>query len=99
MTDLRYLRRSAPLALAATAVLVAAAACSSGSSSGTGCPANGAVTISIDCAPPASSPAQHAQWTADVAAFEKRNPDITINSIYTSPCEVPATSSATSCPA
>jgi ABC-type glycerol-3-phosphate transport system substrate-binding protein len=94
MTDLRYLRRSAPLALAATAVLVAAAACSSGSSSGTGSSANGHVTISVDCAPPASSPVQHAQWVADVATFEKANPDITIDSIYTSPCEVPATFTA-----
>ncbi len=60
MTDLRYLRRSAPIALAATAVLVTAAA----------------------------------QWNADVATFEKANPNITIDSIYTSPCEVPATFTA-----
>ena len=94
MTDLRHLRRSAPLALAATAVLVAAAACSSGSSSGTGSSASGQVTISVDCAPPASSPALHKEWNEDVALFEKQNPDITVQSIYTSPCEVPATFTA-----
>ena len=94
MTDLRYLRHSAPLALAATAVLVAAAACSSGSSSGTGSSASGQVTISVDCAPPASSPALHKEWNEDVALFEKQNPDITVQSIYTSPCEVPATFTA-----
>ena len=37
---------------------------------------------------------QHAEWNADVAAFEKANPNITIDSIYTSPCEVPATFTA-----
>ena len=100
MTDLRYLRHSAPFALAATAVLVAAAACSSGSSSGTGnssgtgSSANGHVTISVDCAPPASAAALHKEWNEDVALFEKQNPDITVQSIYTSPCEVPATFTA-----
>ncbi len=94
MTDLRHLRRPASVALAATTVLLAAAACSSGSSSGTAGSAGGHVTISINCAPPAASPVQHAEWNADVAAFEKANPNITINSIYTSPCEVPATFTA-----
>jgi ABC-type glycerol-3-phosphate transport system substrate-binding protein len=94
MTDLRHLRGPAALALAATTVLLAAAACSSNTSSGTASSANGPVTISINCAPPASSPVQHAEWNADVAAFEKANPNITVNSIYTSPCEVPATFTA-----
>ncbi|HEY1642344.1 MAG TPA: extracellular solute-binding protein [Streptosporangiaceae bacterium] len=52
------------------------------------------MTISVDCAPPASSPVQHKEWTEDVAIFEKANPDITIHSIDTSPCEVPATFTA-----
>jgi ABC-type glycerol-3-phosphate transport system substrate-binding protein len=52
------------------------------------------VTISIDCAPPTAEPVQHKEWNEDVALFEKQNPSITIDSIYTSPCEVPATFTA-----
>jgi ABC-type glycerol-3-phosphate transport system substrate-binding protein len=78
---------------AVAALALAAAACSS-SSSGSGTSAGGKVTISVDCAPPASSPVQHKEWNEDVATFEKQNPNITIQSIYTSPCEVPATFTA-----
>jgi ABC-type glycerol-3-phosphate transport system substrate-binding protein len=70
-----------------------AAACSSSpaaSSSASG----GHVTISVDCAPPASSPQQHKEWNEDVATFEKQNPNITIDSIYENPCEVPASFTA-----
>ena len=52
------------------------------------------MTISVDCAPPASAPAQHKEWNEDVAIFEKANPNITINSIYENPCEVPASFTA-----
>jgi ABC-type glycerol-3-phosphate transport system substrate-binding protein len=80
---------------AAAALALAAAACSSGSSSNSsGSSSSGPVTISVDCAPPTSSPVQHREWTEDVAAFEKKNPTITIQSIDTSPCEVPATFTA-----
>jgi ABC-type glycerol-3-phosphate transport system substrate-binding protein len=70
-----------------------AAACGSSpaaSSSASG----GHVTISVDCAPPASSPQQHKEWNEDVATFEKENPSITIDSIYENPCEVPASFTA-----
>ena len=78
--------------IAAVAALgLAASACSSGSSNSA---SGGHVTISVDCAPPASSPVQHKEWNEDVASFEKRSPSITIQSIYTSPCEVPATFTA-----
>jgi ABC-type glycerol-3-phosphate transport system substrate-binding protein len=78
--------------VAAVAALgLAASACSSNSSTSA---SGGPVTISVDCAPPASSPAQHKEWNQDVAIFEKQNPNITIKSIYTSPCEVPATFTA-----
>jgi ABC-type glycerol-3-phosphate transport system substrate-binding protein len=77
-------------AAALTALGLASAACSSSGGSTSG----GHVTISIDCAPPASAPAQHKEWNEDVATFQKQNPDITIHSIYTSPCEVPATFTA-----
>ncbi len=80
--------------VAAVAALgLTAAACSSGGGS-TGDSAGGHVTISVDCAPPASSPVQHKEWNQDVAKFEKLNPGITVHSIYTSPCEVPATFTA-----
>jgi len=81
---------------AAMGLGLAASACSSASSgaaSGNGGD-GGHVTISIDCAPPASRVALHKEWQEDVAAFEKQNPNITVDSIYTSPCEVPATFTA-----
>ena len=52
------------------------------------------MTISVDCAPPASAPQQHKEWNEDVAIFEKQNPNITIHSIYANPCEVPASFTA-----
>ena len=64
------------------------------SSSSANSSSGGHVTISVDCAPPTSSPVQHKEWTEDVATFEKQNPTITIQSIDTSPCEVPATFTA-----
>jgi ABC-type glycerol-3-phosphate transport system substrate-binding protein len=80
-------------AAAVAALALAAAGCgSSGSSSSSG--GGGHVTISINCAPPAAAPAQHKEWNEDVAIFEKQNPNITIQSVYTSPCEVPATFTA-----
>ncbi len=85
-------RRATGLA-AVAALALAAAACSS-SGGGSASQGSGHVTISIDCAPPAASPVQHKEWNEDVAAFEKANPSITIDSIYTSPCEVPATFTA-----
>ena len=69
-----------------------AAAC--GSTTAASSSASGHVTISVDCAPPASSPAQHKEWNEDVATFEKENPSITIESIYENPCEVPASFTA-----
>jgi ABC-type glycerol-3-phosphate transport system substrate-binding protein len=69
-----------------------AAAC--GSTPAPSSSASGHVTISVDCAPPASSPQQHKEWNEDVATFEKENPSITIDSIYENPCEVPASFTA-----
>ena len=69
-----------------------AAAC--GSSPAASSSASGHVTISVDCAPPASSAQQHKEWNEDVATFEKENPSITIDSIYENPCEVPASFTA-----
>jgi ABC-type glycerol-3-phosphate transport system substrate-binding protein len=95
MTDSHRLRQPAAVALTAVAVTLAAAACSSSGSTGAdGGAGNGHVTISINCAPPPAATALHKEWNEDVAIFEKQNPNITIQSIYTSPCEVPATFTA-----
>src|SRR5580658_9033237 len=82
-------------ALIAVACLgLGAAACSS-SSSAPSAGGTGNVTVSIDCAPPAAqNPVQHKEWVEDVATFQKANPNITIDSVYNYPCEVPATFTA-----
>jgi ABC-type glycerol-3-phosphate transport system substrate-binding protein len=85
-------RRIAGIPVVAALVL-GAAACSS-SATATGSASGGHVTISVDCAPPASAPQQHKEWNEDVAIFEKQNPTITIDSVYENPCEVPASFTA-----
>jgi len=72
---------------------LAAAACSSSPAASSG-GSGGHVTISVDCAPPATAAQQHKEWLEDVAIFEKQNPDITIKSIFENPCEVPASFTA-----
>jgi len=68
---------------------------STASTSTTPAASSSPVTISIDCAPPASQqPQQHKEWQEDVAIFEKANPSITINSVYNYPCESPPTFTA-----
>jgi ABC-type glycerol-3-phosphate transport system substrate-binding protein len=84
--------RAAASIVAVAALGLAAAACSSSNSAGSS--AGGDVTISINCAPPTSSPKQYKEWNEDVAIFEKQNPTIKIQSIYSSQCEVPATFTA-----
>jgi ABC-type glycerol-3-phosphate transport system substrate-binding protein len=70
-----------------------AAACSSSNAPSSA--SGGKVTVSIDCAPPAAeNPVQHKEWVEDVATFEQQNPNITIDSVYNYPCEVPATFTA-----
>src|SRR5580693_2186484 len=66
---------------------LAAAACSSSGSPATTAATGGKVTVSINCAPTqAQNPIQHKEWVADVATFEKANPNITIDSVYNYPC-------------
>jgi ABC-type glycerol-3-phosphate transport system substrate-binding protein len=92
------LRHRPVVAVAVAGLVLAAAACSSNSASSNsgsgnaGAGSGGKVTISIDCAPPAAQqPVQHKEWLADIAIFEKANPNITINSVYNYPCDaVPA---------
>jgi ABC-type glycerol-3-phosphate transport system substrate-binding protein len=92
----RLHRRASHRTMAGITVVAAlglgAAAC--GSTPAPSSSASGHVTISVDCAPPASSPQQHKEWNEDVATFEKENPSITIQSIYENPCEVPASFTA-----
>jgi ABC-type glycerol-3-phosphate transport system substrate-binding protein len=88
-------RRSGTRTMAAIAAVAAlglgAAACGSSPASSAG----GKVTVSIDCAPTAANnPVAHKEWVADVGIFEKANPNITIQSVYNYPCEVPATFTA-----
>src|SRR3984957_12618659 len=86
----RLRHRRAVAVAAAAGIVLAAAACSSNSASSTGTAgsAGGKVTISINCAPPAAQqPVQHKEWLADVATFEKANPNITIDSVYNYPCD------------
>jgi ABC-type glycerol-3-phosphate transport system substrate-binding protein len=88
--------RKLAVVTAAACLGLGAAACSSSSpSSGSAGSGGGKVTVSIDCAPPAAeNPVQHKEWLEDVATFEKQNPNITIDSVYNYPCEVPATFTA-----
>jgi ABC-type glycerol-3-phosphate transport system substrate-binding protein len=77
---------------AVAALGLGAAACSSSSAPSS---SGGKVTVSIDCAPTAANnPVAHKEWVEDVATFEKANSNITIQSVYNYPCEVPATFTA-----
>src|SRR5580692_5988815 len=79
---------------AAACLGLGAAACSS-SSSTPNAGGSAKVSVSIDCAPPAAQdPVLHKEWVEDVAIFERQNPNITIDSVYNYPCEVPATFTA-----
>jgi len=83
------LRRST-VTIAVAGLALSAAACSSNSSNSNADTANQKVTITVDCAAPASKPVAYKEWNEDVALFEKANPNITIQSIRTFPCETPA---------
>jgi ABC-type glycerol-3-phosphate transport system substrate-binding protein len=98
----RLLRRTVALAAAAGLALTAAACSSSGSSSsgnsgdsgkasaGAALDPKAKVTLSIDCQPPTTKPAERKEWADDVAAFNKQYPNVTINAKDASPCEDPA---------
>jgi multiple sugar transport system substrate-binding protein len=73
------------------ALTVTACGSSTGSASSAASSANGAVTISVGCEPPTSTAVSRAGWVADVAAFEKLHPNITVKSDDSNPCDDPAT--------
>ncbi|MFH8484558.1 extracellular solute-binding protein [Streptomyces longisporoflavus] len=47
------------------------------------------VTLTIDCMPPAAEKAELKQWKEDVAAFNKKYPNVTIKGKQTDPCLEP----------
>ncbi|HEV2633515.1 MAG TPA: extracellular solute-binding protein [Actinocrinis sp.] len=82
------------MAIAACTLIGTATACSSSSSGGSGSASanpDAPVTISVNCEPTTSNGPQRAGWIADVAAFEKLYPYITIKSDDTNPCDDPST--------
>ena len=91
-------QRSKALIIVATALAVAATAtgCSSSSKSSTAAnvDSNAPVTITVGCEPPTSQAQPRANWLADVAAFEKLHPNITVKSDDTNPCDDPTTFNA-----
>jgi multiple sugar transport system substrate-binding protein len=86
--------RAAAVAAFALAGAVSLTACGSGGSGGTGTGSGGHVTIKVGCEPPKTQAAQRRFWIQDVALFEKANPNITIVSDDTNPCDDPTTFNA-----
>jgi multiple sugar transport system substrate-binding protein len=91
--------------VAVAAAALAMAACSSSSKNGKTPPAdvaaaakpldpNTKVTISVNCQPPTTQPAQRKFWNDDVAAFKALHPNITIVSKDQNPCDDPNTFNA-----
>jgi multiple sugar transport system substrate-binding protein len=73
-------RKVAALALV-TGLGLSLAACSTKSDDDSGTDAGGKTTITVDCQPVGAQKELLANWNADVAAFEKDNPGITIKSV------------------
>ncbi|MCM4078484.1 ABC transporter substrate-binding protein [Paractinoplanes hotanensis] len=73
-------RKAAALALVAGLGL-SLTACSTKSDDDGGTDAAGKVTITVDCQPVGAQKELLANWNADVAEFQKQNPDITIKSV------------------
>ncbi|MEV4351776.1 sugar ABC transporter substrate-binding protein [Actinoplanes sp. NPDC049596] len=73
-------RKVAALALV-TGLGLSLVGCSTKSDDDSGKDAAGKTTITVDCQPVGAQKELLANWNADVAAFEKDNPDITIKSV------------------
>ncbi|MFF5079325.1 ABC transporter substrate-binding protein [Actinoplanes sp. NPDC000266] len=74
-------RKVAALALATGLGLSSLVGCSTKGDDDSGTDAAGKTTITVDCQPVGAQKELLANWNADVAAFEKDNPDITIKSV------------------
>ena len=86
-------RKAIAAAIAACTIAATVAGCSSSKSdtaSGGSAP-DSPVTISVGCEPPTSQAQPRANWVADVKAFEKLYPYITIKSDDANPCDDPST--------
>ena len=86
-------RKALAATLAACTIAATAAGCGSSSSSTAsgGSAPDSPVTISVGCEPPTSQAQPRADWLADVKAFEKLYPYITVKSDDTNPCDDPST--------
>lgn len=96
-------RRTATVAVVSALALTALAACGTSSSENDSDGDKGAdaadaaapldpktkVTLTIDCMPPAAEKAELKQWKEDVAAFNKKYPNVTIKGKQTDPCLEP----------
>ena len=89
---MRTTRRGLSLVLAVGLGLVAAS-CGTGEEKKPAAEgsADGPVTITVGCQPPKSNPKERTAWDADVAAFQKEHPNITIQSKDAFPCINPDT--------
>ncbi|MGW6279803.1 ABC transporter substrate-binding protein [Kribbella sp. NPDC055071] len=89
---MRTTRRGLSLVLAMGLGLVAAS-CGSGDANKPAAEssADGPVTITVGCQPPKSNPKERTAWDADVAAFQKLHPNITVQSKDAFPCINPDT--------
>lgn len=90
-------RRAIAATIAACAFTATAAGCSSGRSGGSSAAdanSTAPVTITVGCEPPTSKAQSRADWVADVKAFEKLYPYITVKSDDTNPCDDPTTFNA-----
>jgi ABC-type glycerol-3-phosphate transport system substrate-binding protein len=84
-------RRGLSLLLVMGLGLVAASCGSDDNKSAGGSASDGPVTITVGCQPPKSNAKERTAWDADVAAFQKLHPNITIQSKDAFPCINPDT--------
>lgn len=77
-----------------TLLALTGSACGSSDKSDKKAGSDGKVSISVGCQPAKSQPAQRKEWNADVAAFQKLHPNITIVSKDAFPCSDPKTFTA-----
>ncbi|HWD81610.1 MAG TPA: extracellular solute-binding protein, partial [Kribbella sp.] len=68
-----------------------AASCGTDDKKPAGDTAGGPVTITVGCEPPKSNPKEREAWEADVAAFQKTHPNITVQGKDAFPCINPDT--------
>jgi multiple sugar transport system substrate-binding protein len=88
MTGRRTRSAAATVLVAGLALSAAACGSSGGKAAASG---SGPVSITVGCEPPTSQATARKNWEADVAAFEKANPGVTVKGDDSNPCDDPAT--------